>query len=56
MLGRDIVMLFVALGSIGMGVLATASADGLGDLGGTIATVAAWLAIAVVNVAHALRQ
>jgi hypothetical protein len=56
MLGRDIVMLFVALGSIGMGVLATASADGLGTLGGTLATVAAWVVIAVVNVAHAMRR
>jgi hypothetical protein len=55
MLGRDVVMLFVALGSIGMGVLVTANADGLGHLGGTLATVVAWIAIGVVNVAHALR-
>ena len=56
MLGREIVMLFVALGSIGMGVLATTSAGGLGDFGGTVATVVAWIAIAVVNVAYAMRR
>jgi hypothetical protein len=39
-----------------MGVLATASADGLGALGGTLATVVAWVVIAVVNVAHATRR
>jgi len=56
MLGREIVMLFVALGSIGMGVLATTSAAGLGDFGGTVATVVAWIAIGVVNVAYAMRR
>jgi len=49
----DAVTVAIALGSIGLGVLVTAAAGRLGDLGGTLATVVAWVVIAVVNVAHA---
>ncbi len=49
----DAVIVAIALGSIGLGVLVTAASGRLGDLGGTLATVVAWVVIAVVNVAHA---
>jgi hypothetical protein len=43
----------IALGSIGLGVTFALVARELGDLGGTVATIVAWVAIAVVNGAHA---
>lgn len=52
-LAHDAVTVLIALGSIGLGVLFVAAADPLGPLGGTVATVVVWVAIAVVNVAHA---
>jgi hypothetical protein len=52
---REAVTIVIALGSIGFGVLFVAAADGLGSSGATFATVVAWVAIAVVNVAHARR-
>ena len=39
----------IALGSVGLGVLVAATA-------GELATIVAWLVIAVVNVAHARRR
>lgn len=50
---HDLVTITIALGSIGLGVLVFASADGLGALGGTVAVIVAWVGIAVINVAHA---
>ena len=44
----------LALGSIALGIGATAVANGMGSAGIVVA-IAAWLAIAVVNVAYALR-
>ena len=50
---RDAVTVVIALGSIGLGVLVGAAADGLGEAGATAATIVAWVAIAVINVVHA---
>ena len=50
---RDAVTVVIALGSIGLGVLVGAAADGLGEAGATAATVVAWVAIALINVVHA---
>ena len=44
----------LALGSIGLGIGATAVANGMGSAGILVAIVA-WIAIAIVNVAYALR-
>ena len=55
-LWRDAVTVVIALGSIGLGVLVGAAADGLGEAGATVATIVAWVAIAVINVAHARRR
>lgn len=52
-LAHEAVTVLVALGSIGLGVLVALVSNGLGDFGGTIATIVAWIAIAVINVAHA---
>jgi hypothetical protein len=54
-LWRDAVTVVIALGSIGLGVLVGAAADGLGEAGATVATIVAWVAIAVINVVHARR-
>ena len=53
---REAVTIVIALGSIGMGVLFAAASDGLGTSGATIATIVAWVAIAVTNVAYARRR
>jgi hypothetical protein len=53
---RELVTVVVALGSIGLGVLFAAASDGLGSSGATVATIVAWVAIAVINVAHARRR
>ena len=44
----------IALGSIALGIGATAVANGMGSAGIVVA-VMAWIAIAIVNIAHALR-
>jgi hypothetical protein len=49
---RDAVTIVIALGSIGLGVLVGAAADGLGEAGATAATIVAWVAIALINVVH----
>jgi hypothetical protein len=46
----------LALGSMGFGIGATGAATALGDVMGFLAAVTAWAAIAVINVAHALRR
>lgn len=50
---HDSVTIIIALGSIGLGVVFALVAQRLGDFGGTVATIVAWIGIAVVNVAHA---
>lgn len=50
---HDAVTVTIALGSMGLGVLFVASTDGLGAFGATVATIVAWVGIAVVNVAYA---
>jgi len=45
----------LALGSIGAGVGATAVATGMGA-GGIVVAIIAWIAIAIVNVAYAMRR
>jgi hypothetical protein len=52
-IAQEAVTVTIALGSIGLGVVFVAAADPLGALGGTLATIVAWIAIAVANVAHA---
>ena len=49
----DTVTVVIALGSIGLGILVALAAANLGAVGGTFATVAGWIAIAVINVVHA---
>lgn len=49
----DTVTVVIALGSIGLGVVFVAASDPLGALGGTLATIVAWIGIVIVNVAHA---
>ena len=46
---REAATVTIALGSIGLGVLVAATA-------GELATIVAWVVIAVVNVAHARRR
>jgi hypothetical protein len=53
---QDAVTVVIALGSIGLGVLVGAAADGLGEAGATAATIVAWIAIALINVVHARRR
>ena len=43
----------IALGSIGLGILVALAAAQLGAVGGTFATIIAWICIAVINVVHA---
>lgn len=50
---HDAVTVVIALGSIGLGILVGAAADGLGEAGATAATIVAWVAIALINVVHA---
>jgi hypothetical protein len=47
------VTVVLALGSIGLGILVTLAAAQLGAVGGTFATIIAWICIAAINVAHA---
>jgi hypothetical protein len=53
---HEVTTVVVALGSIGLGVLVVAAAQNLGALGGTVATLVAWLCIAAINIAHARRR
>ena len=53
---RDAVTVVIALGSIGLGVLVGAAADGLGETGATAATIVAWVAIALINVVARARR
>ena len=46
----DVVGVLFALTSFGIGVCVALVAERLGDFGGTMATVAAWAAIAAVNI------
>jgi len=48
----DLVGVVFALVSFGIGVCVALVAERLGDFGGTVATVAAWAAIAAVNIAR----
>jgi hypothetical protein len=50
---QETVTLVIALGSIGFGILVALAAAHLGAVGGTFATIIAWICIAVINVAHA---
>ncbi|MEA2496503.1 MAG: hypothetical protein QOJ29_4414 [Thermoleophilaceae bacterium] len=50
---REAVTVVIALGSIGLGVLVAAAAHPLGETGATMATIVAWICIAVINVIHA---
>lgn len=52
-LAHDAVTVVIALGSIGLGVVFALVAQQLGDVGGTLATVVAWVGIVAVNWAHA---
>ena len=52
-LAHDAVTVVIALGSIGLGVVFALVAQQLGDVGGTLATVVAWIVIVAVNWAHA---
>ena len=50
---REVTTVTIALGSIGFGILVATSTGGLGELGATVATIVAWICIAVINVVHA---
>jgi hypothetical protein len=54
--GPSAATVLLALGSMGCGIGATGAATALGDVMGFLAAVTAWAAIAVINVAHALRR
>ena len=49
----DTVTVVIALGSIGLGILVALACANLGAVGGTFATVVAWVCIAVINVIYA---
>jgi hypothetical protein len=46
----------LALGSIALGIGATAVANGMGVAAGIVVAIVAWIAIAIINVAYALRR
>ena len=50
---QDTVTIVIALGSIGLGVLVAAAAGELGEFGATVATIVAWVCIAIINLVHA---
>jgi hypothetical protein len=50
---RDTLTVVLALGSMTIGILVALACANLGPIGGTFATVAAWIAIVVINVVHA---
>jgi hypothetical protein len=49
----DTVTVVIALGSIGLGILVALACANLGAVGGTFATIVAWLCIAAINVIYA---
>jgi hypothetical protein len=47
---------FLALGSIGLGIGATGAANGMGGTNGLIVAIVAWVAIALINIANAVHR
>jgi hypothetical protein len=47
---------FLALGSIGLGIGATGAANGMGATQGLVVAIVVWVAIAVINVAYAVHR
>ena len=47
---------FLALGSIGLGIGATGAANGMGGTQGLIVAIVAWIAIALINIANAVHR
>jgi len=50
---QEAVTTTIALGSIGLGILVALACANLGAVGGTFATIVAWLCIAAINVMYA---
>jgi hypothetical protein len=50
---REAATIVIALGSIGLGILVALACANLGAVGGTFATIVAWLCIAAINVMYA---
>jgi hypothetical protein len=50
---REAATIVIALGSIGLGILVALAASQLGSVGGTFATVVAWICILVINIVYA---
>jgi CBS domain containing-hemolysin-like protein len=50
---QETVTMVIALGSIGLGILVALAAAQLGAVGGTFATIVAWICIAAINIVHA---
>jgi hypothetical protein len=50
---QEVVTTTIALGSIGLGILVALACANLGAVGGTFATIVAWLCIAAINVIYA---
>ncbi len=50
---QEAVTTTIALGSIGLGILVALACTNLGAVGGTFATIVAWLCIAAINVMYA---
>ena len=50
---RAFLFVALALGSIGLGILVALACANLGAVGGTFATIVAWLCIAGINVMYA---
>jgi hypothetical protein len=50
---QEAVTTTIALGSIALGILVALACANLGPVGGTFATIVAWLCIAAINVFHA---
>ena len=48
--------IFLALGSIGLGIGATGAANGMGGSEGVIVAIVAWVAIALINIANAVHR
>jgi hypothetical protein len=48
--------IFLALGSIGLGIGATGAANGMGGSEGVIVAIVAWIAIALINIANAVHR
>jgi Flp pilus assembly protein TadB len=50
---QEVVTVVLGLGSIGLGILVALASANLGAVGGTFATIVAWLCIAAINVMYA---